>query len=116
MKISLMLIMAVFSLSSYAGPGSGHSHGHGHSHGNQKVISKAKTISVGRYHVKRLVKAGKIDKSWLQSIHDKSIEKKYGKRIEWVVTFDNARGVKGKKLYIFLKLSGDFVAANFSGK
>ena len=47
-------------------------------------------------------------------IHD--LSKKFGKKTEWVVTFNNKKGLKGKKLFIFLKLNGDFVAANFTGK
>ena len=64
----------------------------------------------------REVKKGKIDKSWINAKHEKSIKKKYAKRTEWIVTFLNENGVKGKKLYIFLKLNGEFVAANFTGK
>lgn len=59
---------------SFAGPGGGHSHGHGHSHG-KKMILKADTGEIGRKHVERLVKAGKIDESWKSSKFDK-LEKK----------------------------------------
>lgn len=115
MKISIILTSLLLSTVSLAGPGGGHSHGHRHSHRAHK-ISKEKTGELGRFHVDRLVKAGKLDKSWKQSTLDKSEKKKFGKKTEWVVTFNNEKGVKGKKLYIFLKLSGDFVAANFTGK
>ena len=70
----------------------------------------------GQFHVERLVKAGKIDSTWTKAVFDKSEKKKFGKKTEWVVTFNNKKGVKGKKLYIFLKLDGEFVAANFTGK
>lgn len=115
MKNLLLIGALLLSFSSFAGPGGGHSHGHGHSHGATKV-SKEKTGEIGRYHVERLIKAGKIDSSWKTSTFDKSEKKKFGKKTEWVVTFNNEKGVKGKKLYIFLKLSGEFVAANFTGK
>lgn len=115
MKNLLLIGTLLLSFSSFAGPGGGHSHGHGHSHGAPK-ISKEKTGEIGRYHVERLVKAGKLEASWKSSTLDKSEKKTFGKNTEWVVTFDNAKGVKGKKLYIFLKLSGEFVAANFTGK
>lgn len=114
MKNLLIIGALIFSFSSFAGPGGGHSHGHGHSH-SKKDISKEKTGEIGRYHVDRLVKSGKIDASWKSSTFDKSEKKTFGKKTEWVVTFDNEKGFKGKKLYIFLKLSGEFVAANFTG-
>jgi hypothetical protein len=113
MKNLLLIGTLLLSFSSFAGPGGGHSHGH--SHGAPKV-SKEKTGKIGRYHVERLAKAGKIDASWKSSTLDKSEKKTFGKKTEWVVTFDNEKGAKRKKLYIFLNLSGEFVAANFTGK
>lgn len=113
MKNLLLIGAILFSFPSFAGPGGGHLHGH--SHGLPKV-SKEKTEEIGRSHVERLIKTEKIDLSWKSSTYDKSEQKTFGKRTEWVVTFDNEKGVKGKKLYVFLKLSGEFVAANFSGK
>ena len=111
MKLLTIIFALYVSTIAYAGPGGGHSHGHSHHR-----ISKEKTIVVGKSHIDRLIKAGKIDTSWKDAKHAKSEKKKFGKRIEWVVTFDNEKGVKGKKLYIFLKTSGKFVAANFTGK
>ncbi len=105
----------LFSFSNFAGPGHGHSHGHSHSHG-VPAVSKEKTVEIGQGHIIRLIKAGKIDASWKNSTYNQSVKKTFGKKTEWVVTFDNEKGVKGKKLYIFLKLSGEFVAANFTGK
>ncbi|MEX1099174.1 MAG: DUF6488 family protein [Bacteriovoracaceae bacterium] len=117
--MKLFVIALVFSTVTFAGPGHGHSHkkkrSHGHSH-QANAVSKEKTVEIGKNHVERLIKKGKIDDSWKSAKHDKSEKKKYGDRVEWVVTFNNEKGVKGKKLYIFLKESGEFVAANFTGK
>jgi len=33
-----------------------------------------------------------------------------------VVTFLNEKSSKNKKIFIFLKVTGEFVAANFTGK
>jgi hypothetical protein len=115
MKTLILLTSLILSTANFAGPGGGHSHGHGHSHG-ARSISKEKTGEIGRYHVERLVKAKKIDASWKSAIFDNSEKKNFKGRTEWVVTFNNEKGFKGKKLYIFLKVSGDFVAANFTGK
>lgn len=116
MVILKSLFFMALSLSVFAGPGHGHDHhGHshqGHSHG-PKQVSQEETGPIGREHIQRLVKAKKIDKSWLKSSFEKSVKK----GPEWLVTFTNEKGKKGKKkLYIFLKLSGSFVAANFTGK
>ena len=107
MKILTILMVLTLTPISFAGPG-----GHGHSHEKAPVITKEKTSEIGRFHIKRLVKAKKIDSSWNKSKFNKSEMKKN----EWLVTFDNEKGIKGKKLYIFLKKSGEFVAANFTGK
>lgn len=109
MKILTILMSLTLSSISLADLGGGH--GHGHSHGEAPKISKEKTEEVGSYHIARLVKAKKLDSTWIKSKLDKSEMKKN----EWVVTFVNKDGVKGKKLYIFLKKSGEFVAANFTG-
>jgi hypothetical protein len=110
MKLHIILTTLILSFTSYAGPGApGHSHA-------APAIAKESTSAIGRYHVERLVKKGKIDKSWMNSEFEKTVKKTFGKRKEWVLTFTNSKGVKGKKLYIFLKMSGEFVAANFSGK
>lgn len=101
--------MLTFSSLSLAGPG------HGHSHGNP-AISLEKTKAIGRYHVERLVKSKKIDASWSSSTYAKSEKKKFGKKVEWIVIFENKSGVKGKKIYIFLNLSGEYIAANFTGR
>lgn len=101
----------------------GHKHGHGHSHGSvQLCISyatkdiKVSSKRIGQCHIERFIKAGKIDSSWKDASYDKSVLKEFKGRKEWVVTFDNENGKRGKKLYIFLKESGALVAANFSGK
>ncbi len=121
--ISVLVSMSILSFASYAGDGHGHSHGNEHSHGGghshsheTNEIAKEQTGVIGRTHVERLIKLKKIDSSWKSSMFDKSEKKSFKGKTEWLVTFKNEKGVKGKKLYIFLKLSGEFVAANFTGK
>ena len=113
MRTLILLISLTLSTGSFAGPGGGHSHGHDHS---APKISKEKTEQLGRSHIERLIKAEKLNISWKNSTFDKSKKKNFKGRTEWVVTFNNKKGIKGKKLYIFLELSGEFVAANFTGK
>ncbi|TNF27001.1 MAG: hypothetical protein EP319_12615 [Deltaproteobacteria bacterium] len=124
MKTILTTLALSFSFLLYAGPGSNHSHGHSHDHGHShshsekkmKPVSKEEAGLIGKQHVHRLIKNGKIDESWSKSLIGTTEQKTFGKQQEWVVTFDNEKGKKGKKLYIFLTLSGKFVAANFTGK
>ena len=113
MKTLVSIIAITFCTVSYAGDG--HSHGHGHTHAAPEMDVK-KAQETGQFHVNRLVKSQKIDASWSNATLDKAERKKFDKKTEWVVTFNNDKGVKGKKLYIFLELNGKFVAANFTGK
>lgn len=115
MKTLILILTLAISITGFAGPGGGHSHGHGHSHG-ATTVKKGKASKIGRHHIKRLVKAGKLNKSWKKATFSMSEKKNFKGKTEWVITFNNEKGVKGKKLYIFLKLSGEFVAANFTGK
>lgn len=113
MKTLILTLSLIVGATSFAGPGGGD---HSHSHGT-KELSREKIEKLGRSHVERLVKSGKIDQSWKSSIFEKSEKKTFAGEVKWVVTFKNEKGVKGKILFIFLsKKTGAFVAANFTGK
>lgn len=83
------------------------------------AIDEAKAKARALEEVERLVTAKKIDESWKKAGKLSEIKKKgEGDNWEWLITFDNA-GVKEKdkkRLFVFLKQSGEFVAANFTGK
>lgn len=99
----------------FAGPGGGHSHSHGHSH--KKVhVTKEQTQQLAKVEIDRLIKFGKLESSWSEARYEQSELKMFGKKNEWVVTYINEKDEKNKKLYIFLKQTGEFVAANFTGK
>lgn len=117
-----IILIVTLSLCTYVFSGTGHNHG-GHSHGGgdvhshaPKLMTKEKSGEIARKQVERLVKEEKIDASWKKSIMEKSVKKTFKKKKEWLVTFTNVEGKKGKKLFIFLSLNGTFVAANFTGK
>lgn len=115
MKIVLLSALILLSPELFATGGHGHHHGHDHSHGHshaKREIKKQRTGVIGRVQVERLVNEKKIDVSWKKSSFEKSVVKDG----EWLVTFVNPEGIKGKKLYIFLSKSGQFIAANFTGK
>tara|TARA_B100001971_G_scaffold84647_1_gene78061 strand:+ start:176554 stop:176796 length:243 start_codon:yes stop_codon:yes gene_type:complete len=76
--------------------------------------AEAKKNAEGKIRV--LIFQEKIDKSWKKAVFDKAELIGVKGKKEWKVTFINEQGVKGKKLYIFLKQDGAFIAANFTGK
>ena len=95
--------------------GSNHDHGHSHSHMpvNQDT-AKDKATEV----VAALAKRNKLDASW-SSIAAESVEKKQiNGNPEWLVIFvnDKITDTSKQKLYVFLTLGGDYIAANFTGK
>jgi hypothetical protein len=71
----------------------------------------------GAEEVARLVSVKKIPESWKDAAKFNAIKKKGdAKKWEWLITYDNDKETSNKRLYVFLKPSGEFVAANFTGK
>jgi len=122
MKTTTVLMSLMISTLTFAGMGEGHSHGHkhghGHSHGHEKTekIDAKKAEELARKKIKALTFQNKINKSWSDAKLASIEIKEFKNKNEWFVTFTNEKGVKGKTLYVFLKLDGEFVAANFTGK
>ena len=105
----------LFSLTAVAG--GGHDHGHGHSHASGPVNQDTAKANASKI-VASLVKRNKLDKSWGSAVAS-SIEKKTFKgQPEWVVVFQNdeVTDTAKKKLYVFLTIGGEYIAANHSGK
>ena len=106
--VILVIFISGFGLQGFSGPGGSHSHGHGHSHTHKKKkklkITNTKAKSRGLLQIHRLIKKNKINDSWKKAKFHAAEKKKFGKRTEWVVTYDNPKGVKGQRLYIFLNL------------
>ena len=110
---AVVLSSLLFGSSAMAGSG----HDHGHSHAQTPVSQETVEENAGKA-IASLVVTGKIDKSW-ESITASSFEKKdYSGRSEWVVVFINEKiaDPARKKLYVFLTLGGEYIAANFTGK
>lgn len=114
MQLKALLLgftLGLFSITAIAGDD--HDHGHSHSPVDQ-TVAKAKATEI----IASFVKQKTIDKSW-SSIPAKSVDKKkFDSRQEWVVSFENVKITKAdkRKLYVFLTLSGDYIAANYTGK
>jgi len=95
--------------------GSDHDHGHSHS---QSPVNQETAKSNATEIVAALVKRNKLDNSWTAT-KATSVEKKTIKgNPEWQVLFvnDKITDAKKRKLYVFLTLGGDYIAANFTGK
>ena len=116
MRLTILLLGFILSFSTFSVlAGSGHDHGHSHSTTpvSQEQAQKRATEIVASY-----VDKDKLEKSWA-SIEASSIEKitVQGKP-EWKVVFRNKDIQEADKqtLYVFLTLSGEYIAANFTGK
>lgn len=96
--------------------GSGHDHEHNHNHSHEPV-TQGQAEQVASKVVLQLAEKGKIDSSWKTIQVEKSLKKKFGQNTEWVVSFNNKTISDSKKqtLYVFLTLTGDYIAANYSG-
>jgi hypothetical protein len=118
MKLFIILMSIIFCTGSF--DISAHSNHH-HSHKKRKVkkksvVSVEQTVELAKQQIKRLITDEKIDPSWENAMYTSSEKKKFDEKYEWVIIFSNEKGIKGQTLYIFLKLTGEYIAANFTGK
>jgi hypothetical protein len=103
----LSLLISSFS---FAGIDKGHDHGHSHggkkhSHAKATKVDAKKAEELARNKIKVLIFKEKINSSWNESKLGTAEIKKIRNKSEWVLTFKNEKGIKGKTLYIFLKLT-----------
>ena len=114
MKLKTLVFAFLFSiLPAIAVAGSGHDHGHSHAPVNQATATGNATQVLAT-----LVKKETLEKSWA-SITASSVEKKTFKgNAEWVAVFVNETitDPAKQKLYIFLTLGGEYIAANYTGE
>ncbi|MBN4080301.1 hypothetical protein JYT31_01415 [Beggiatoa alba] len=94
--------------------GSGHDHGHSHVHAPvDQATAKIKATKI----VTVLAKRNTLDISWASTTAS-SVEKKTFKgQSEWVAVFvnKNITDTNKQKLYVFMTLAGDYIAANYTG-
>ena len=120
MRIKALVFSFMLSLlpvAVWAGADHDHGHEHGHSHSHDPVTqSQAEEVAIKS--IAMLIEKGKIDGSWKTVSVAKSEKKKFGDNIEWVVSFNNDKISDNAKqtLYVFLSLTGDYIAANYTGK
>ncbi|NOY84031.1 MAG: hypothetical protein GXO96_04260 [Nitrospirae bacterium] len=112
-KLSIFLLI-LFSLSTSLAYGG---EGHGHTHEQTGPISSSEAGNKALDVVMKAVIKEKVPESWAQ-IKPATIEQKtYDQGPEWVVTFNNTEIENKEKqtLYVFLSLTGHFLAVNFTG-
>ncbi|MCK5726562.1 MAG: hypothetical protein KAH22_07040 [Thiotrichaceae bacterium] len=83
-----------------------------------KPVSQEVAEKNAKKAINLLIKEGKVDKSWA-SIKVNTVDKKVADdRSEWVITYINKAipDTEKQTLYVFLTLSGQSIAVNYTGK
>ena len=85
---------------------------------NDAPVNMESAVKTAKIVVNKLAKGEKIDKSWLKINAKSAIVRQYPHGTEWVIAFNNRKikKVSHRTLYIFLTLSGKYVAANYTGQ
>jgi len=115
MKTLLLISTLLFSLNTFA-------HGdHGHHHAPAPMgepVTEKRLPKIAKVYVLNYIQRGALDKTWNDAKHIKSEKKKFRGVEEWIVSFKNSKSKDKKKqiLYVFMRLDGKLIAANFTGK
>lgn len=111
-----LIILALTSLTLTAGKSHAQIDHHGHKH-KTKPIDRAGAEKKASEMKDKFIEKKVIDKSWKDIKVDTSYTEMYDGKEEWVITFknDKIKDVKKQKLYVFLKIDGRYIAANFTG-
>ena len=88
-----------------------------HFHGDTPV-KETILVDCASKHKDSLIKKGKLDASWAGVKMDQSEMVDGKKTKEWKLTFKNPveKDAAKQTLYMFYSVSGNFLAANFTGK
>jgi hypothetical protein len=87
--------------------------------GHGEPVPREEAVRRADSQISRLVESGKLEKSWALEAKLQSADlRPSGGAKEWVVTFTNAGATQPDKklLYVFLSETGEYLAANFTGK
>lgn len=108
----LRLTLAALLLSGFAVAAGAHP-GHG------DPISQEQAVQRATAQIDRLVSSGKIEKSWKMAATLKTAAlREKGEDREWALTFVNPQASQEQQrtLYVFLSETGEYLAANFTGR
>ena len=109
--VILSLTLFLFPLAAVAG--SGHDHG-----APSEPVTQQQAEQTASQIVATFVGKGTIEKSWSTAKVEKTEQKQFGDKLEWVISYKNETVSDPEKrtLYIFMSLAGQYLAANYSGK
>lgn len=114
---NLIATASLIALFGAASPALASEGGSCHFHGN-KPAPETVVLGCAKQRKEALVKSGKLDASWQALQHNQisQVEGKKGK--EWKVAFTDpaAKAQSKQTLYMFFTMTGNFIAANFTGK
>ena len=114
---NLIATASLIALFGAAPPALANEGGSCHFHGS-KPAAESVVLGCAKQRKEALVRSGKLESSW-QALQHNTIEQVDGKKgKEWKVAFKDP-GAKDKSketLYMFFTMTGNFIAANFTGK
>jgi hypothetical protein len=87
--------------------------------GHDKAITREQAMQRANAEIGRLAESGKLDKSWTVNARLQSAElRTAGTGKEWALIFSNEKAGEADKktLYVFLSDTGEYLAANFTGR
>jgi hypothetical protein len=116
--IPYLLFMLVFSVFTPLTPSVlAHGTDHGPTAPTAEPISEKKAAELATNIVESIIQKGKIAKSWIKIKPAETVKKLFTNRQEWVVAFKNpvVEDKSKQTLYVFLSLTGEYLAANFTG-
>ncbi|MFT7530817.1 MAG: hypothetical protein ACI9FD_001826 [Gammaproteobacteria bacterium] len=105
-KFVVIILVGLWSSSTLAG--SGHSH---------SPVDRDKAGEIATQIVASFVNQGTLEKSWENIVIVAIEEKEFSGNKEWVAVIKNPQVTDEAKqtLYVFLSLSGEYLAANYTG-
>jgi len=120
MRLNILLLGFIFSAATFlVMAGNDHGHDHGHEHSQVTVAVDAITAKSNATNIiAELVNKEKLVPSWLNVTASSTEKKEFKGTLEWVVIFENDKITDASKqtLYIFLKVNGEYIAANYTGQ
>jgi aromatic ring-opening dioxygenase LigB subunit len=118
-----LLVLSSLFFGSTAIAGNGHDHSHDHSHDHpQGYVQTPVTQDVAEKTADKifvsLIAREKVDKIWTAIKASTVAQKEVNGKAEWEVIYINKKvtNKEKQKLYIYLTLDGNYIAANFTGK
>ena len=91
---------------------------YGHGHSLDRPIIKEEARDIASRIMLKLIEKGIIPMSWGRSKPSRVEQKYFNEKTEWIITFQNThiRNPVKQKIYIFVSPTGEYIAANHTGR